>query len=59
MNLIKGYQPNKGELDIKNPPLSGSGISRDLTMKEIYERLRSPCDIDRIVLKSGIVVIKG
>ena len=24
--LNEGYQPNKGELDVKNPPKGGSGV---------------------------------
>lgn len=54
----EGYQPIESKLDKSNPPKGGSGVSEDLTMKEIYERLRSPCDIDRIILKSGIIIIK-
>jgi len=40
--LKEGYQPNKGKLDISNPPQGGSGISnKDNIYKKMWERLNN------------------
>lgn len=61
------YIPLKGSgfLPIRNmyrPPIPKKEPVCE-TMEEVYKRLKSPCDIDRVFLRSGkkslIIVIKG
>jgi len=49
--------------DRDNPPQGRSGIPICKTMEEVYGRLKSPSDIDRVFIQSGekskILVVKG
>jgi len=49
--LNEGYQPNKGELDIKNPPKGGSGLTEKILCLGKYKRLNLKKD-DVIILNS-------
>lgn len=41
--LKEGYQPNKGKLDVSNPPQGGSGIpDKENIYKKMWESLKTP-----------------